>query len=105
MSTEWGGWANRETHMFQANWENNEGAYNFLKDRAYDAVVENTEISDEELGSVLVRAFQAFLRNHTDQRWAGFVNSDIGDWDRVNRAEVGAAVREDLVDMFRGTTK
>lgn len=101
--TEWGGMPNRETHMFQVDWENEQPGYHRLRDLAYTLLVDDQEISDAEMGERLVAEFRQHLAEHENRVWADQVETDIGDWDKVDREAVGEIVRDTLDDMLRGT--
>lgn len=99
MNTEtYQGWANRETWAFNLHWQNDQGLYDAVREHAaeqIEASVKYGEHSDSGLGQSTIDYVEELLeesRPHNEQAYR--VIREIGSWWRIDRAEVGAAVRE-----------
>lgn len=87
------GSANWETHAFHVCWVNDNGVYTDLLDTAQQALTENYDLSDFDLGQAVIRRAQAITSEHDSLRLMATVDID-GHWERIDAAEVGEEVRD-----------
>lgn len=106
------GYSNRETWAFNLHWQNDHGLYLDVLEYARGRVDEMTTDPETPLEGVSDQALGEWVVEYLDERtsapyWADEVGipmpelfwlmrEDVGSFWRVDRAEVGAAVRESL---------
>jgi len=96
------GWANRETWAFWLHVGNDEGLYESVREWAQGWIdAQNADAQDDyadsSLGAYVAESVHEYLletQPHSDH--ARMVLNEVGSWWRINHAEIGAAVREDL---------
>lgn len=103
------GWANRETWAFNLHWQNDQGLYNETLEQA-GGFVQRKSIashaaeapSDRDLGEYVVDYWEHVADEYEDEYGTRMPEvlrmffREVGSFWRVDRAEVGAAVRESL---------
>lgn len=95
------GHANRETWAFNLHWQNDQALYGETLERVQE-LHGFKEASDFTLGEAVVDYWRDQLDGYEETYGAGLpaalhmFDREVGSWWRINRAEVGAAVREVL---------
>jgi len=101
------GWANRETWAFWLHVSKDRGMYEMTRDRAQGWIdAQNADAQDDyadsSLGDYVVNMWRDYLDTYADEYGLPLGDSlirfdhEVGSWRRIDRAEIGAAVREDL---------
>lgn len=87
------GSANWETHAFQVCWTNDYNVRALLLNAAQDALTENYDLSNFDLGQVVIKRAEEIAPHHQSLRL--MASSDIeGHWERIDEAEVGEETRD-----------
>lgn len=95
------GYANRETWAFNLHWQNDQGLYKWVLERAayhLDTAVPSEwtpEIVADVLGRWIVDDVHDELPELSPELWEN-MREAVGSFWRIDYAEVGAAVRESL---------
>ena len=96
------GWANRETWAFWLHVSKDRGMYEMTRDRAQGWIdAQNADAQDDyadsSLGAYVAEiAHERLLEKQPHSNHSRLVLNEVGSWWRINHAEIGAAVREDL---------
>jgi len=102
-------WTNRETWAFWLHVSNDRGMYEMTREWAQSWVdAQNADAQDDyadsSLGDYVVSLWRDYLDTYADEYGVPLGDSllrfdrEVGSWWRIDHAEIGAAVREDLDD-------
>jgi len=92
------GWTNRETWALWLHIINDESMYETTQDlaEAHLKVLKDEDV-DSLLGRHVVEYWREYLlETQPHSNHSRLVLNEVGSWWRINHAEIGAAVREDL---------
>ena|SRR5213595_225660 len=87
------GSANWETHAFQVCWTNDYDVRALLLNAAQEALTEDYDLSDFDLGQAVIRRAQAITSEHNSLRLMATADI-VGHWERIDSAEVGEETRD-----------
>ena len=87
------GSANWETHAFQVCWTNDFTVRALLLNAAQEALTEDYDLSDFDLGKVVIERAQEIAPKHQSLRLMETVDI-VGHWERIDQAEVGEETRD-----------
>lgn len=90
------GHPNRETWAFLLHCGNDEGLYNTVRDFTETRLLDEPDITDDDLGRAVVEYVKESVLPMADPAFARMVNDEVGSWWRVDRESVGSSAREDV---------
>lgn len=100
------GWKNRETWAFCLHIDNDQGLYNETLEQVREWEesfgVLPSDLTDYQLGEYVVNYWRDLLDTYAETASAPLpevltmFDREVGSWWRIDRAEVGASVRESL---------